>query len=334
MKRKLLLQWLLGILFLGLLFAIGDARSLLRLPSVDWRAVVFVALGTILFALAHNLRWMEIVGIVAHERGRRAGDFLDFFRWLMNSYVVGMVVPTDLSLAGLRVFYMNKSKVLGPEVGLFSVLLDRAFDLLVFGLFALTSLLYFGRILNGPESVAALLCLVGLTFLVFLALGGRSIALIVKAYRWAFGLLRHIPLLRRRMGDGGSAPLETAAFGRPAIALIVALSIIKYLCMVMRFYFLGQAFGTGLSWFHAILVVPLVQAAFLVSLTPGGLGVVELGTYGALMLGGVAEERILLFVVGQRVIVSCTVVGTALAAHIATVVRTGLRGGAGVGTDG
>ena len=317
MKKKILLQWLLGLLFLVLVFCMSDVKSLLSLPRIRWSYVAFVAAGTAAFALAHNQRWLDIVRAVAHEKGRRPGEFLNFFRWLMNSYVVGMVVPTDLSLAGLRVFYMSRSKVLAPEVGLFSVLLDRAFDLLVFALFAFTSVLYFGHLLKGQEAMILLGILLAMVLALFVGLGGRSITLILKAYRWAFGLFRYFPFLKERLGGGGASPETVADFRRPAIARIVLLSVAKYACMVLRFYFLGQAFGTGLSLFHAFLVVPMVQAAFMVSITPGGLGVVELGTYGALRLAGVEEAHILLFVVGQRVIVSSTVLGTALVAHAA-----------------
>jgi uncharacterized protein (TIRG00374 family) len=286
------------------------------------------------FALAHNQRWMEIVRAVAREKNRTLGDFLSFFRWLMNSYVVGMIVPTDLSLAGLRVFYMSRSKVLVPEVGLFSVLLDRAFDLLIFALFALASILYFGGLLSGTAAMILLGFLVALVLAVFTILGGRSITLILRAYRWAFGMFRYLPFLKERLGGDGSRPGAAADFRRSAIAGIVLLSVVKYLCMVLRFYFLGQAFGTGLSLFHALLVVPLVQAAFMVSITPGGLGIVELGTYGALRLAGVADDHILLFVVGQRVIVSSTVLGTALVAHLAGILWSWAKGGQGQGAHG
>jgi uncharacterized membrane protein YbhN (UPF0104 family) len=55
---------------------------------------------------------------------------------------------------------------------------------------------------------------------------------------------------------------------------------------------------------ESFFFLPFIQLSGLINLTPAGLGVVELGTYGALLLMGISRAQILIFVIGQRVLLS------------------------------
>jgi uncharacterized membrane protein YbhN (UPF0104 family) len=77
---------------------------------------------------------------------------------------------------------------------------------------------------------------------------------------------------------------------------------IKYIFLCLRFYFTGLALGIRFPLLQSFFFLPFVQLSGLINITPGGLGFVEMGTYGALYLMGVPHAQILLFVVGQRIL--------------------------------
>jgi uncharacterized membrane protein YbhN (UPF0104 family) len=64
----------------------------------------------------------------------------------------------------------------------------------------------------------------------------------------------------------------------------------------------------------------------MLNITPGGLGIVEMGSYGALKFMGVPEPKIMVFVVGQRILVSGMTIGFALLNHLVFIIGLRLRG--------
>jgi uncharacterized protein (TIRG00374 family) len=322
MKKKLLFQWSLGIAFLVVVFYLGDVSSLARLPRVNWHLVFFAFLATLCFFVIHNLRWMDIV------RGLRLTDekaglpFMDFLRWLVNSYVMGMVVPADLSLVGVRMFYLHRSNTVPPQAALFSLLLDRCLDLVVFVLFLVPAMFFFlkmGGLAGASVLFLALLCLV-LFFIAFRK--EKAFDLLVGAYAWALKIFARLPVLKNKLKKDVTASIGDCRFSEGLIYRILGWSLLKYFAAALRFYLLGLIFGADFSLLQAVLVMPLIQASFLINITPAGLGIVELGTYGALALMGVEESKILLFVVGQRVLFSSFMIGSALIVNLLVMARS------------
>jgi uncharacterized protein (TIRG00374 family) len=103
---------------------------------------------------------------------------------------------------------------------------------------------------------------------------------------------------------------------RPLLLKILMLTIGKYALLTIRFWFIGIAIGIHMTFFQGLFLVPFVQLAALVNLTPGGLGVVEMTSYGALALIGAPDSKILLFLLVQRVVISLTFIGLAGLANV------------------
>ena len=131
---------LLAILLLGLLAYFGDVSSLKRLPEMKWGFVSLIFLCTLFFTLSHNFRWK---GIVDHISGEKRESFSSLYRYLLNSYAFGIVVPLDVSLVGVRSYYLRQSQQLSMPLAIFSVLLDRFLDVVVFVVLALPFVLIY-----------------------------------------------------------------------------------------------------------------------------------------------------------------------------------------------
>jgi uncharacterized protein (TIRG00374 family) len=328
MQRKLitLLQWFLALgLIAALLLMSGDLSQLLRLPSLHWGFLALVLLSTVAFTLVHNARWLVIVRSVSPRNGTGKGDFLQFFRWLVNSYTVGMFVPMDVSLLGMRTLYTYRSGTQAASEAIFSVLFDRFLDLAVFLLLIAPTMVFISG--SGGKTMAFVLTLVvgAVAFIIAGVEKTNAARLGISFYNRVLSWAGKLPFLARRGGTGGVMIPEGVSFSGPVMMELLGLSCLKYLFLAVRFYAIGMALDVPFSFFQAFFLVPFVQMASLINVTPGGLGVVEFGSYGALTLMGIVESKILLFVIGQRVAVSLSYLLLALIVNPAVLALNRLK---------
>lgn len=295
---KILIQWGLGLLLILLLFYFGDVFKLIRLPDVRWNAVLLVFLCNVGFTLAHNFRWREIVDNLSGQERR---DFFSLYRCLIDSYAIGKIIPMDVSLLGLRSYYLKRQKM-QVSMAVFSVLLDRFLDLLLFLVMALPSFFLITGATTATQSALILLFLLLLQGAVIAWKKGETVHFLFYLYRhFLVQWLLKIPFLRTRL-EGGDGAEEGTHFHLGSVIQIMSWNYIKYLFLCLRFFFTGLALGVQLPLVKSFFFLPFVQLSGLINITPGGLGVVEMGTYGALYLMGVPNAQIVLFVVGQRIL--------------------------------
>ncbi len=315
MKRsgfKILIQWGLGLLLILLLFVFGDVSSLVRLPDVRWNAVLMVFLCNVGFTLAHNFRWKEIVDSLP---GQERSDFFSLYRCLIDSYAIGKIIPMDVSLLGLRSYYLKRQKV-PVSMAVFSVVLDRFLDLLLFLVMAVPSFFLITGAATAIQSALILLFLLILQGVVIAWKKGETVHFFLYLYRrFLLRVLLKIPFLKSRL-EGGDETGEEVQFHFGSVIQIVSWSYMKYLFLCLRFFFTGLALGIQFPLVKSFFFLPFVQLSGLISITPGGLGVVEMGTYGALYLMGVPNAQIILFVVGQRVLLFSIFLGLFVLTHL------------------
>jgi len=299
-----LIQWGLGIGLICFVLYLGDISRISRLPEIHWGYVFALFLSSLCFTLSHNFRWK---GILDQASATKDGNFFSLFRNLVNSYVLGIIIPLDVSLLGLRSYHLKQVQKLPMTVAIFSVLLDRLLDFIILIIMVLPSFL----VITGTASITQsffilVLLLVGQVFIIFWRKGETFHSLLslyrVLLERW----LMKIPFFRNRMKAGiedmeGSYHFDTASIFR-----IAGWSVIKYFSLSLRFYFTGQALGIPISWGSGFFFIPFIQLTGLINITPAGLGVTEMGTYGALFLMGVPKSQILIFVFGQRILLLFT----------------------------
>lgn len=84
----------------------------------------------------------------------------------------------------------------------------------------------------------------------------------------------------------------------------VVWTVVAYLLLVLRFFFTGLALNVNLSILQSLFILPVIQMSGLVNITPASLGVLELGSWGALLLIEVPKDQILRFVLGQRILLT------------------------------
>jgi uncharacterized protein (TIRG00374 family) len=322
--RRALFQWGLGILFLFFLLYFGDVSQLSRLPRIRWTYILMGFLCTLGFTLSHNFRWKEIVESVS---GMRGPSFISLCRYLVNSYALGTVIPMDLSLLGLRSYYLNQFQKIPVSTAVFSVLLDRFLELVILLVAIFPSFLFMTRALSSDQTILTLLLFfAGLSWFA-LWKKGDTFNFLLRIYeaivvRW----LSKVPFLRRRLSQEKVEANVNCHFSQASVLRITGWSFIKYIFLSLRFYFIGQSLGVQFPLVESFLVLPLVQLSGLINVTPAGLGVVEMGTYGALLLMGIHQSQILIFVIGQRVLLSLMLLGLLVLIHLISYIQSGREG--------
>lgn len=303
MPLKRILQWGLGLLLLLLLlFILGDISQLRRLPEISWGYVIILFLCNVGFTLSHNFRWKEILDNLS---GPRRTDFYFLYRSLVDSYALGKIIPMDVSLVVLRSYHLKRFQGIPVSIALFSVLLDRFLDIVLLFLMALPAFLLITKTVSELEALFILiLLLIGQGFII-LWKKGDTFRFLMTIYRSLIARwFLKIPFLGGRMQgemggtDGGDH------FNLLSVTHITIWNVVKYVFLSLRFYFTGRALGVMFPWLQGFFFLPFIQLSGIINVTPGGLGILELGTYGALVFMGIPESQILLFVFGQRILLT------------------------------
>lgn len=315
-RAKAIGQWGLVAVILSVLVYVGDVSELLGMPTLHGPSFLWVFLSMVAFTLVHNVRWVTIIKSISKPPQKKKSDFFQCYQWLMNSYALGTIVPSDISLAGLRTFYINRSQILMFPVALFSVLMDRFFDFIVFILVAIPASLLMTKVANEMEvlSLAGGIIMMLFGFIYWKKEGGLH--LVMRIYRFGIDWLLRLPMIGKPIRGRWGEALSHTSFDEGSLSQLMGWSFLKYLLMALRFYFTGQSLGVDFSLLQSIFFIPFIQLVSMVNLTPGGLGIVEVGSYGALKLMGVAESKIMVFVFGQRILTYGMTIAIALMSHL------------------
>lgn len=297
---KIFFQWGLALLLVILLFTLGDVSQLAHLSKGHWEFILLVFLSNVGFTLAHNFRWKEIVDNLSGQKG---SNFFSLYRSLVDSYAIGKIIPMDVSLLGLRSYYLKRFQNISMSTAIFSVLLDRFLDLILFSIMALPSFLLISKVASITQSMLVFLLLLIVQGFIIFWKKGETFYFFLWIYRtFLVRWLSKIPLLRARISEGMKTEVEIHHFHFTSVLRIMTWNYIKYIFLCLRFFFTGLALGVHFPLVNSFFFMPLVQLSGLINITPGGLGIVELGTYGTLLLMGIPKPQVLVFVFGQRIL--------------------------------
>jgi uncharacterized membrane protein YbhN (UPF0104 family) len=129
---------------------------------------------------------------------------------------------------------------------------------------------------------------------------------------WATTVGRWLPLTKwlRRIPWLGSAlrldPEQAVDVLPPRLTALRALGLTALIngALAICFYYIALAVGITSPWLTFAAGFPITQLSLMISVTPGGLGLLDASWYGVLLLGGVPHGAALTFVVAQRTYLS------------------------------
>lgn len=263
----------------------GDRQSLL---------LALLLYGVAGVASASRLR------VVTHGiHKEKVASWRQYFQvnWVARAF--GLVLPRTLSAVGGKSVGLHAFGV-PVKRSLWIVLVDNLFDVFLLALACLPAFLYFQGQLSGVGFVTALL-------LVVIVAGtavywGTSAKWAMRLTKWA----QRIPYLSRKLNIEEEQRVIVLPPSRQAL-IAFGWTVLLNLVLIGGFYLMARAVGVSANWLLFAAAYPFVQLSLIAAVTPGGLGIFDLGWLGLLVLGGVSEADALAFVVAQRVYVAAFV---------------------------
>jgi len=288
---------LLGIvLFGGVLYYAGPgAWQRVLVADIGYLFIAFMA--CVLLTASSATRWGLITNAVARKR---VCSYLHYFYYFVIGRVSGLFVSRSLGDFAVRPLALRAANPLSTRRMIYALFLDKLFDLLVLGALLIPSILYILRWL--PLSGYVLLA-----FFVFLGLSlfwWRYDKFLKAILGW---VSQNRPRLSPRNEKIGQW-LDFLAKGENWVSSGVVMrayliTLIRFVLLTLQFYLVSVALRLPFSFWEFWGAIPLVQLGLLVAITPGALGILDIGWLGVLTLLGGAEADCNSFVVGQRVFV-------------------------------
>jgi uncharacterized membrane protein YbhN (UPF0104 family) len=298
-RRPLLLAIALGAAMLALLLAIGGETMLAALRTAAPAPILAaLLLSALLYPLA-AWRWALITDALA---GRPVASRWDYLRIRVLSGAGGFLAPRELAELGGRTLWLHRWRGLPLLPAAQAVMIDRLCDLLV-SLAALAGpLLWLAGLLPLAGALAAMALA---PLLLVLALPAT-----LRLLGWLVGeRARRLPLLGQHLASWPALPRLAEPVWRRALLL----SLAKLLLVTARVPLVAGAVGLALPAGVLWLAAPLGQLAYLVAITPAGIGLYEAGWFGILGALGGEVGAIAAFVVVLR---ACLIASVACMAPV------------------
>lgn len=310
-----LFQLSIGLLLFGLMIWYGGTSELAGLLEADLFYIAIAFLVTLVMTTISAARWGVVVDALG---GEKACTLREYYHYFILSRATSLILPSTIGDFGVRTISLKLAHDFSALMGLYSVLLDRLFDLLNLLLVGLPATLFFSRVWPASWSYALVILMLSGFWAIFETRYKEIITHLIRGYLWLLRSFSRIPIVGSRwearwLGDSG--------VDRPFVGIesrkLYRYTLIKLLLGALRVYLLALAFHLRIPFSWIFFGMALVQLGVILSITPGGLGLVEMGWYAILTLAGLETPLVVGFLVGRRVLTALFLVVLALASQVA-----------------
>ncbi|MBI2886691.1 MAG: flippase-like domain-containing protein [Chloroflexi bacterium] len=303
-RGRSILSFLLALAIL-LFFA---TRLELDLPLL-WSTIKSANTGLFLLAFVtyyltfplRGLRWrflLENVGL-SLKAGVRLPSLLVLSRMLYLSWFANCVIPAKLGDA-YRGYQLKQATGVSFSTVMGTVLAERFMDMVVLMLLLVAATLGLG----GAQAGAA-----DATTQIFLG-GVLLMALGVVGLGTMWGLRGHLHRLLPRQVQAQYLRFQEGTLGSfRNLPVIFLLSVAVWFTEAGRLFLVVQALGLNLNLSFVIFASLAASLLTVVPFTPGGLGLVEAGVVGLLLLVGVSKEAAVAATLLDRAVSYWSIVG-------------------------
>lgn len=282
--RRTLLTFLIAFLFLFLLLfrVLGvDVSTLVQ--NVRSSNPLWYFLAFLIFYLGFPLRawrWLILLGNVGYSRSSDLPSRRRMTEAILLGWFANCIVPAKLGDA-YRAYLLRQSSQVGFATGLGTIVAERALDFIVL-VFLLGVAAAIG--LGGWSSrISLAVVVIGLV----LALG--IVAILVFVHHFRQGIGRRLPhRLQPYYEDGLRGVLGSLR----RLPQLTTLSILIWFTEIGRLFLVSQSLGFSLSYPLIIFAALANSLLTAVPFTPGGLGLVEGGLIGILVIALSRNEAV------------------------------------------
>lgn len=245
-------------------------------------------LGSFVATVVTAARWK----LLSEGMGASRLPYGVYFHWLALTRVVGQFMPTivvDLLGRSAALRHAGSDTSMGHLMT--PVVLERLLDLLLPFVMLAWAVAVRLELIGAPY--LGLVLITALFALAMIPLLSPLVGLALRTYGW----LRHF-----RHPDEPRP--ERPEVSRVLSAKIVGLAVARYFSILVQYWGAGAGFGVLLPALVLLSAAPVAQAAGLLGITPGGLGIQESGWVGGLKYLAQDEASIVVFMAATRLMMS------------------------------
>lgn len=294
MKRALRIGWqLTSLVMFALIIWWAGPQTWASIIQAD-RQTLLIAL--LLYGVAGIASASRLQLMTSSIQRQQTVAWHRFFQANWIARALGLVLPRTFSgIGGKSVALRSFDVPLKRSVWI--VMVDNLFDVILLMILCFPAFLYLSQSISNKAFFACSL----LTFLLVILATG-----IFTSDHWSHNLTNGIkksPWLAKKLNIAEEQELLLLPQQNDSVTAI-GWTILLNLVLVSGFYCMAQAVGVSTNWLLFLAAYPFVQLSLIAAVTPGGLGIFDLGWLGLLTLGGISESDALTFVVAQRAFVT------------------------------
>jgi len=274
------------------------AALLDKTKDVNYGGLLFVMAAYYLQSLFMAKRWAVLLGCYTDLKVLPKG-------FIFYNANIGLLLSSFIPVfgnMGAKALVGKLEHGISPPKTVYATSLEYLIGFTVVVAMLIPSSLYALHILSLPAGIIGLaLILIGLllgfpryfrfllhVFGIILAFGQR--------------VLGNFSRLRNLSSPAGFFPESFRDIDHKTSARLVRLSLLVYAVILARCYIYVRAFNIPIDVFKFSLLFFIGYALSSLSLTPGNLGIAELGWFGVLTLVGVGRENAAFYALGKRII--------------------------------
>ena len=303
------LKFLAGLTIMGgvVLWLAPSGSALLERVDFDLRYLLLGFVCTTLASFVAAARWKLMV----EAMGGTPLRYAVYFHGMTLTRVLGQFSSSlVMDLVGRGVVLRSAGSQRGLGHAMTQVVLERIYDIFLPAVMVVWALAVRSAMSSAQEAALAFagVCLVfaAVAAVALWPLTRLALAIYRRLRRW-----RARARKGARAGDGDDEgafvdPLErdSSPISRRDAVLVGLYSLARYLCVVAQFWMVALAIGVQLDFTAIASATPIGQLAAVIGITPGALGIQEVGWAGGLRWVGVDDIAIGLFVISVRVLVT------------------------------
>ncbi len=301
-RWQTVLGYLIGLTAFVILIYVGGVKSIQATlnPRPGFLLLAFI---THLFLSAIGaVRWGYMINVM---EGYKICSYYSYFFAFISGNFFGQYISRAGGDLLLRPGVLNRINGVSLKNGIYAVFLEKLFDITFVFIVLIPAILYLFNITAGFVSLLLLVVFITLIPYYFIWKNVQFLQVLKNLFTQIYFASKKISGLKRLVKDKHLESIghldKLALLGRDALLNLFMMTFIRYLLVVCRLYFLALALDLSIPLPILFVGLPVAQLSLALSITPGGLGVLEGGWYAVFAVAGILQVDRVTFLIGQRI---------------------------------
>jgi uncharacterized protein (TIRG00374 family) len=297
------LRLLLGVALLVALIKVFQVGEWRKIYDFTWAYMVGAGIVSLGANVVGTLRWEHALRAVGAEDGL---NFTELLKLYMSGTVLGFAfVGATGSLAYQSLALKKQWNIPYTKIA-FSLTLDRVLDPFLSMVIFIVALFYLSGQMNLEYFSVAIYLLIGVS-VVFLVIGRSYLRIF---FRFSLECIHDVGRLGKRIKSVFGQP-NSPRTANPGIrkdldvyrfspTYLASLSLGRVVLLLVRLQLVACALGVMIPWEIILIGMSVFQLSWLLSVTPGGIGIAEWGWVGVLVRYGFSPSDAALLSIAFR----------------------------------